>query len=61
MFISLFAARGFEKYHLHFRLGAFDSLFDLLRSTSRYRRDQIRSQFHVRIDQDLFRREVHRQ
>src|SRR5919205_3714169 len=61
MSVSLFAWRSFEKYHLDFGLRTFDALLDLRDRLHDIRCDQIVSQVHVRIDQDLLRREVHSQ
>src|SRR5689334_19365720 len=52
MSVNLFVGRGLEKYHLHFGLSAFDTLFDLLDRLHHIRRQQIRSHFQVRVNQD---------
>src|ERR1051325_7385937 len=61
LFVSPCSSRGFEKYHLDLGLRTFDAFLDLLDRLHDITGDQTLSQLHVRIDQDLFRREVHSQ
>src|SRR6185369_10561886 len=55
------ASRGLEKYHLHLRLSAFNPLFDLFDRVQNIAGNQIVFKLHVRVNQNLFWRQMHRQ
>jgi L-aspartate oxidase len=59
MLVDLITTRDLDKHHLDLRLGAFDAIFDLEDRLFDIASTQIRSQLHMRVDQDLFRRQVH--
>jgi hypothetical protein len=61
MLVNLITARGLEKYHLHLGLRAFDPFFNLFDRFQNIVGNQILSKLHMRVDQNLLGREVHRQ
>src|SRR5215207_8044600 len=61
LLVNLITARHFDKHHLDLRLSAFDAVFDLEDRLLDVASAQVVSQLHMRVDQNLFRRQVHRQ
>ena len=58
--VELLTTRDLDKHHFHFRLSAFDAVFNLEDRLLNIASAQVISQLHVRVDQNLFRRQVHR-
>src|SRR5688500_4592201 len=61
MLVDLITARSLEKYHLHLGLRALDPFFNLFNRFQNIVGNQILSKLHMRVDQNLLGREVHRQ
>src|SRR6185503_18830453 len=55
------ASRGLEEYHLHLWFSALNPLFDLFDRLQNITSNQIVFKLHVRVNQNLFWRQVHRQ
>ena len=52
---------SFQKHHFNFRLGALDPLFDFTDRLFNIAGMQIRPHLHMSINQNLLRRQMHRQ